>query len=69
MKTTVRDDLRRALASLPREQRLVLMLSYTDELTIEEIAAVMRIGAEQARALLLEAVEALGVSLHRMTAA
>jgi len=64
MKTTVKDDLRRALATLPREQKLVLMLSYADGLNLDEIAAVMRIGADQARSLLLEAVESLGVHLQ-----
>jgi DNA-directed RNA polymerase specialized sigma24 family protein len=69
MKTSVKDDLTRALASLPREHRLVLMLSYADGLNIDEIAAVMRIGADQARLLLLDAVESLGVHLHPAPAA
>jgi len=69
MKTTVREDLRRAMTSLDREHRLVLLLSYADELTIEEIAAVLRIGADQAQSLLLEAVEALGVHFDPARAA
>lgn len=56
-----RDEFKRAVASLPRQQRLVLLLSYADELSIREIAAVLHIGADHAQALLLEAVEALSV--------
>lgn len=61
MTTTASEDLKRAVSNLPHQHRLVLLLSYADELTVQEIAAVLRIGAPQAQALLLEAVEALGV--------
>jgi DNA-directed RNA polymerase specialized sigma24 family protein len=69
MKTMVREDLKRAVTSLDREHRLVLLLSYADELTIEEIARVMRIGPDRAQSLLLEAVETLGVHLDPAAAA
>ncbi|MFG0285822.1 MAG: sigma factor-like helix-turn-helix DNA-binding protein [Phycisphaerales bacterium JB039] len=55
----VRDDLQRAITRLPREQRLALLLSYADELSIDEIATVMRISADDAQDLLLGAVESV----------
>ena len=55
----VRDDLQRAITSLPREQRLALLLSYADDLSIDEIATVMRISADDAQDLLLGAVESV----------
>lgn len=69
MKTTATEDLKRAVRTLPREHRLVLLLSYADELSVAEIAAVLRIGADQAQSLLLEAVEALGVHFDPAPAA
>lgn len=69
MKTPAIEDLKRAMMNLPREHRQVLLLSYADELSVEEIAAVLRIGADQAQAMLLEAVEALGIHFEPAPAA
>lgn len=64
-----RDEFKQAVARLPRQQRLVLLLSFADELSIREIAAVLHIGADHAQTLLLEAIEALSDRLDPAPAA
>lgn len=50
--STIKEDLKQSITSLPREQRLALLLSYADDLSIDEIATIMRITADDAKALL-----------------
>lgn len=55
----VRDDLRRALYSLPHDQRLAVILRYYVDLSFEEVGQVLKISAKAAKSRTYRALERL----------
>lgn len=54
-----------AVEGLPRDERLVLSLRYVEELTMEEIATVLRVSEARASQLHTEAMTQLQANLKR----
>ena len=57
------DDVRRAIESLPMRQRQVVVLRFYEDLTIEQIATDLGIGAGSVKTHLHRALKTLGTKL------